>query len=92
MCLGHRDSLFEVRMSCRFYGKCGKFSSLVDQLGNECGLILHSYAPCAMEVCKEPIDESSCPVVAKAASYAAKVQDLSDADRAERWLYSRGLV
>ncbi len=73
-------------MNCRFYGKNGMFGTLIEQHGNECGLITCSYAPCAMEISKETPDETTCPVVAKAASYTACLTGLTDADRAERWL------
>lgn len=53
-------------MSCRFYGKNGMFGQLIDQGGNECGLIITSYSPCAMEMDGSAPDENTCSVVARA--------------------------
>ena len=81
-------------MSWRFYGRCAKFAAHrapIEQGGNECALILHSYAPCAMEVSGETPDEQTCPVIARAANYVGQLPtDLTVADRAERWLRSKG--
>jgi hypothetical protein len=42
--------------------------------GNQCGLILDSYSPCAMEMDEDPPDERRCPLVAGALRIAALVQ------------------
>jgi hypothetical protein len=50
---------------CRFYGKNGMFHEhfgLVDQGGNQCGLILDSYSPCRMEILGDKPDLVRCPV------------------------------
>jgi hypothetical protein len=40
-------------MSCPFYGKHAYLldpPGMVDQHGNQCAIIVHSYSPCVMEV------------------------------------------
>lgn len=36
---------------------------LIDQHGNQCGLIVSGYAPCWMEVNQQPVDWRECPFV-----------------------------
>lgn len=49
-------------MSCKFYGKhwAGSSFGLVDSLGNQCGAVRRSYAPCRMEVLGVAPDETQC--------------------------------
>ena len=59
-------------MNCPFYGRHmyiqgirgqGHPFLLVEQKGNQCGLIVNSYSPCWMEQNGEPIDWKACPLV-----------------------------
>lgn len=55
-------------MSCRFYGKNGMFGELVEQHGNECGLVVTDYEACAFERDHpgDRADEARCPLVEQA--------------------------
>jgi hypothetical protein len=46
--------------SCPFYGKNGMFGRLIDQGGNQCGIIFRSYPPCQMEVAGLRPDFAAC--------------------------------
>ncbi len=49
------------RPPCPFYGFNGMFGSLIDQEGNQCGLITDSYSPCRMEVNEKTPNWHECP-------------------------------
>lgn len=53
-------------MSCKFYGKhwAGSSFGLVDSLGNQCGAVRRSYAPCRMEILGVTPDETQCALAA----------------------------
>ena len=54
-----------INHGCRFYGKNGMFGQLVDQGGNQCGLILDSYSPCQMEMSDEFPNLQACALAGK---------------------------
>jgi hypothetical protein len=54
------------KSGCRYYGmshvvlkRCGQ---LVSTSGNECGVMFHAHAPCAMEVCGAKPNEKTCAI------------------------------
>ena len=77
---------------CRFYGKNGMFGQLVEQGGNECGLIVSSYSPCRMLMAGRRVDETCCPLVKQVAALAARFPavDLSDAELAAKLVIHSG--
>ncbi len=57
-------------MSCPFYGNSASRVSfgLIASGGNQCAIIVDSYAPCVMEVAmKKPPDAATCPLLKIAA-------------------------
>ena len=55
-------------IGCPFYGKNGMFFEhfgLVDQGGNQCGLIFNAYSPCEMEIAGVRPDREKCVLVAR---------------------------
>jgi hypothetical protein len=45
---------------CRYYGKHQiRNGKLIDQMGNQCGAITTSYAPCRMEIAHKAPDEAN---------------------------------
>lgn len=68
-------------MSCPFYGKNGMFGRLLDSGGNQCALIVTSYAPCVMQMDGEEPDGKTCTVVARARQIHGLVECAKHADR-----------
>jgi hypothetical protein len=60
-------------LGCPFYGKNGMFGTLIDQGGNQCGLILDSYSPCGMEIAGDIPDGRLCALPARARQIAALI-------------------